>query len=215
MWMFSVGCFFIRLAWLCHLWSIQGCLVHTTETIQVQYFMERLLEQSRPVMLVGSAGTGKSVLVNNKLESLDPEKYMINNVPFNYYTTAANLQGTRWSQACLRSHLWTEVDLEEISLHHFSAFVTTENQWLSSGINVETGLSCSLEKTLLCSKLCYLSCKAVLEKPLEKKGGRIYGPPDRRRMVCFIDDLNMPEVDTYGTVQPHTLIRQHMDYKHW
>ena len=27
--------------------------------------------------------------------------------------------------------------------------------------------------------------------------------------------MNMPEVDTYGTVQPHTLIRQHMDYSHW
>ncbi|XP_068120655.1 dynein axonemal heavy chain 9 isoform X3 [Hyperolius riggenbachi] len=27
--------------------------------------------------------------------------------------------------------------------------------------------------------------------------------------------MNMPEVDTYGTVQPHTLIRQHMDYGHW
>ena len=25
----------------------------------------------------------------------------------------------------------------------------------------------------------------------------------------------MPEVDTYGTVQPHTLIRQHLDYQHW
>ena len=27
------------------------------------------------------------------------------------------------------------------------------------------------------------------------------------RMIYFIDDMNMPEVDTYGTVQPHTLIR--------
>uniref|UniRef100_A0A3P9MIJ3 Dynein heavy chain hydrolytic ATP-binding dynein motor region domain-containing protein n=1 Tax=Oryzias latipes TaxID=8090 RepID=A0A3P9MIJ3_ORYLA len=29
------------------------------------------------------------------------------------------------------------------------------------------------------------------------------------------NDLNMPEVDRYGTVQPHTLIRQHLDYSHW
>ncbi|XP_068510647.1 dynein axonemal heavy chain 9 isoform X6 [Anas acuta] len=27
--------------------------------------------------------------------------------------------------------------------------------------------------------------------------------------------MNMPEVDPYGTVQPHTLIRQHLDYGHW
>lgn len=56
---------------------------------------------------------------------------------------------------------------------------------------------------------------AVLEKPLEKKAGRNYGPPGSRRLIYFIDDMNMPKVDAYGTVQPHTIIRQHMDYKHW
>ena len=55
----------------------------------------------------------------------------------------------------------------------------------------------------------------VLEKPLEKKAGRNFGPPGSKKLVYFIDDMNMPEVDTYGTVQPHTLIRQHMDYKCW
>ncbi|CAB1441696.1 unnamed protein product, partial [Pleuronectes platessa] len=127
---------------------LQACLVHTTETIRVRYFMDRLLEHRRPVMLVGNAGTGKSVLVGDKLGSLDADKYMIKNAPFNYYTTSAMLQ-------------------------------------------------------------------AVLEKPLEKKAGRNYGPPGSRRLIYFIDDMNMPEVDAYGTVQPHTIIRQHMDYNHW
>lgn len=56
---------------------------------------------------------------------------------------------------------------------------------------------------------------AVLEKPLEKKAGRNYGPPGNRKLIYFIDDMNMPEVDAYGTVQPHTVIRQHLDYGHW
>ena len=30
-------------------------------------------------------------------------------------------------------------------------------------------------------------------------------------LVCFFSI----QVDTYGTVQPHTLIRQHLDYNHW
>ncbi|XP_061561508.1 dynein heavy chain 9, axonemal isoform X3 [Phycodurus eques] len=127
---------------------LQACLVHTAETIRVRFFLDCLLEHRRPVMLVGNAGTGKSVLVGDKLTSLDPDKYVVTNVPFNYYTTSAMLQ-------------------------------------------------------------------AVLEKPLEKKAGRNYGPPGNRRLIYFLDDLNMPEVDTYGTVQPHTLIRQHMDYNHW
>ncbi|KAM4626866.1 dynein axonemal heavy chain 11-like [Discoglossus pictus] len=55
----------------------------------------------------------------------------------------------------------------------------------------------------------------VLEKPLEKKAGRNYAPPGNKKLIYFIDDLNMPEVDAYGTAQPHTLIRQHLDYNHW
>ncbi|KAJ8415860.1 hypothetical protein AAFF_G00404170 [Aldrovandia affinis] len=55
----------------------------------------------------------------------------------------------------------------------------------------------------------------VLEKSLEKKAGRNYGPPGTRKLIYFIDDMNMPAVDSYGTVQPHTLIRQHLDYRHW
>lgn len=55
----------------------------------------------------------------------------------------------------------------------------------------------------------------VLEKPLEKKAGRNYGPSGNKTLIYFIDDMNMPEVDAYGTVQPHTLIRQHLDYNHW
>ncbi|XP_063777851.1 dynein axonemal heavy chain 11 isoform X2 [Pseudophryne corroboree] len=55
----------------------------------------------------------------------------------------------------------------------------------------------------------------ILEKSLEKKAGRNYGPIGNKKLVYFIDDMNMPEVDKYGTVQPHALIRQHLDYGHW
>eukprot|EP00050_Salpingoeca_kvevrii_P003770 m.233351 g.233351 ORF g.233351 m.233351 type:complete len:4592 (-) comp10879_c0_seq1:411-14186(-) len=57
--------------------------------------------------------------------------------------------------------------------------------------------------------------QGVLEQPLEKKAGRNYGPPGMKRLVYFVDDLNMPEVDLYGTASPHTVMRQHLDYNHW
>lgn len=61
----------------------------------------------------------------------------------------------------------------------------------------------------------WLPSLGILEKPLEKKSGRNYGPPGTKKLIYFIDDMNMPEVDKYGTVAPHTLIRQHMDHGHW
>ena len=77
-------------------------------------------------MLIGPAGSGKTVLMNNKMASMGKD-WLITNVHFNFYTTSEMLQG-------------------------------------------------------------------VLEKPLEKKPGRNYGPPGTRRLIYFIDDMNMPEV---------------------
>ena len=55
----------------------------------------------------------------------------------------------------------------------------------------------------------------ILEKSLEKKSGRTFAPSGSKFMIYFVDDMNMPEVDEYGTVQPHQIIRQFMDYRHW
>lgn len=84
--------------YISHLCHTQTCLVHTAETIRIRYFMDSLLEHGRPVMLVGNAGMGKSVLIENNLGSMDFNKYMIKNVPFNYYTTSAMLQGRDFLQ---------------------------------------------------------------------------------------------------------------------
>lgn len=126
---------------------LQATMVPTAETTRIRYFLDILIASKRPVMLVGTAGCGKSVLMQNKLVSLSDD-YVIANVPFNFYTTSEMLQ-------------------------------------------------------------------RVLEKPLEKKAGRNYGPVGNKRLIYFVDDMNMPEVDQYFTVQPHTLMRQHLDHSHW
>ena len=35
----------------------------------------------------------------------------------------------------------------------------------------------------------------------------MYGPPGGRRLVAFVDDLNMPRMDQYGTQQPIALLK--------
>eukprot|EP00911_Craspedida_sp_UC1_P002095 UC1_evm8s1611 len=55
----------------------------------------------------------------------------------------------------------------------------------------------------------------VLEAPLEKKAGKNFGPQGMKSLVYFVDDLNMPEVDIYGTASPHTIMRQHIDHDMW
>lgn len=80
---------------------------------------------------------------------------------------------------------------------------------------INAGLNYLHIQPLIFAVLCVCVLPGVLEKPLEKKAGRKFAPPTAKKLIYFIDDLNMPEVDVYGTVQPHTLIRQHLDYGHW
>lgn len=71
--------------------AFQTVLVHTPEIICLTYFMDLLLQRGKPIMLVGNAGVGKTILVSDKVAKLK-EDYMVAKVPFNYYTTSAMLQ---------------------------------------------------------------------------------------------------------------------------
>lgn len=48
----------------------------------------------------------------------------------------------------------------------------------------------------------YTDSKALqvfLQNTIEKRVGKIYGPPTGKKLIFFMDDLNMPKVDKYGT----------------
>ncbi|KAK1747725.1 hypothetical protein QTG54_001688 [Skeletonema marinoi] len=53
---------------------------------------------------------------------------------------------------------------------------------------------------------------ALIEGYIDKRSGNIFGPPMGKKMVFFIDDMNLPYVETYGTQNSIALITQHMQY---
>jgi len=54
--------------------------------------------------------------------------------------------------------------------------------------------------------------QVVIESQVDKRSGVIFGPPLGKVLIYFMDDLNMPYLDKYGTQSPICLVRQIIDY---
>lgn len=59
------------------------------------------------------------------------------------------------------------------------------------------------------------SLKDIMESVITKRQGRTFGPPVPKKLVYYVDDINMQKVDLYDTQSTSELIRQHMDYGVW
>jgi dynein heavy chain len=123
----------------------QTILVPTMDTTRIGYIANMMLRLKKPVMLVGNAGSAKTVLLGGLLKELDEDAWISYNINFNSMTEAFDTQ-------------------------------------------------------------------FMLESPLEKKTGSIFGPPGTKRLIYFVDDLNMPTPDKYGTQSAIALMRQQVDY---
>ena len=61
------------------------------------------------------------------------------------------------------------------------------------------------------SRTSSIDVQTAIEDSIEKRTKDVFGPPAGKRLLVFVDDLNMPRVDTYGTQQPIALLKLVID----
>ena len=57
------------------------------------------------------------------------------------------------------------------------------------------------------SRTTSMDVQRTLEASVEKRTKDSFGPPPGKKLIVFIDDMNMPRVDDYGTQQPIALLK--------
>ena len=55
----------------------------------------------------------------------------------------------------------------------------------------------------------------IIESKVEKRTKGVYVPIGGKKLITYLDDLNMPAKDTFGSQPPLELLRQWMDYSFW
>nr|XP_038946048.1 dynein axonemal heavy chain 10 isoform X3 [Rattus norvegicus] len=83
-----------------------------------------------------------------------------------------------------------------------SKTATTQN--FLKNLNEETNIVLMVNFS---SRTTSLDIQRNLEANVEKRTKDTYGPPMGKRLLVFMDDMNMPKVDEYGTQQPIALLK--------
>jgi len=123
--------------------------VETVDSVRITSLTDQLVRKRHPVMLVGTAGTGKSSIVQTYLREKLADTCVSKAISMNYYMDSEALQ-------------------------------------------------------------------ALIDSSLDKRGAKGVGPPSGyERMVFFVDDINLPYKEEYGTQNSLELLRQVMGHKQY
>jgi len=180
--------------------QLNNTIIDTVDTCRQKYFLNKLLDQNQPLLFVGPTGTGKSVISKAYLRDLPKKQFSICHVNFSAQTSASQTQDMIFSKLDRQVSILSSSVLSFAGASIFTFFLF----WV---------FNCCCWKYVCFVPVFAIFCWDFRSFFRRRKG--IYGPSPGKRMIVFVDDLNMPAKERYGAQPPIELLRQWVDHGHW
>ncbi|XP_064622088.1 dynein axonemal heavy chain 6-like isoform X2 [Lineus longissimus] len=176
-------------------------IVPTVDTVRYTFLTSLLVLSKNPVLLNGESGVGKSAIIHDMLKRLGKEG------------------GTGFKNQTILGDIFNFADKNRALLDNISSLTKmSEDTDMSKDMNILLGTSRpKVTAGIIHSSLQFSAqttsarTQAQITYKLIKKGKDTLGGPKGRKVVVFVDDLNMPAQEQYGAQPPLELLRQFLD----
>ncbi|XP_057306686.1 dynein axonemal heavy chain 6-like [Hydractinia symbiolongicarpus] len=160
-------------------------VIPTPHTLCYSFLVALLCVNEHPVLLSGTTGTGKTVLLHDILSRLaQPDGCCVN---------ATSILGTVFS--CYE----TKRTKDTLS----GLVISFSSDSLSKVIVSQATFSASTEAN---------QARKLLEAKVSKRGRDGLGTRHGEKVIAFVDDLNIPLPDHYGAQPPLEVLREYLDH---
>ncbi|XP_048968435.1 dynein axonemal heavy chain 14 isoform X2 [Canis lupus dingo] len=183
--------------------------IATRDTVSLSFLISFLLKNFCPVLLTGDPAVGKTTAIKEMLEKLEcpgaldvkygsilGEVLLYNEIKKSSLKQNISILLSETHKAAAGS-LDKPIKKPEVRIDE-SSFKNDNKGIIVSTINFSISITAA-------------QAKEMILKKLVRRTKDTLGAPKSSRIVVFIDDLNVPESDTYGTQPPLELIRQLLD----
>ncbi|XP_051780645.1 dynein axonemal heavy chain 6-like [Erpetoichthys calabaricus] len=200
--------------------------IPTPDTVRFSFLTSLLLLNNHPVLLTGESGVGKSVLIHNMLENLKKQGghlikpgTILGDVFLHNQAKSAslleNVNSLTAEDANGNEQVIEDAFLETALSDHSpglssKSFIKHQSLY---GITRPSSDDSSLIVSSLqfCGQTSVQQTQARILKKLVRKGKGFFGASHNKKVLFFLDDLNMPVPEKYGAQPPLEFIRQFIE----